>query len=113
MISVSGHPNSDAFSIVPSKMNVLLVGIAHEHKSHVVSPSDKTGSSIKNGGLGGGGTKRPLNRPFSLASNGRGELKNSAASSKNSNVADDDDDDDDADADADEDEDERNEDVSS
>ncbi|KNC28845.1 hypothetical protein FF38_03367 [Lucilia cuprina] len=55
--------------IVPSNINVLFVGIAQEHKSHVVKPSLNTGSSTKKGGRGGGGTKRPFHRPFSLASN--------------------------------------------
>lgn len=67
-------------------MNVLFVGIAQEHKSHVVKPSLNTGSSTKKGGRGGGGTKRPFHRPFSLASNANGEPNKSfSLSSKISN----------------------------
>jgi len=72
--------------IVPSNMNVLLVGIAQEHKSHVVRPSLSTGSSTKKGGRGGGGTKRPFQRPCSLASKAIGEPNKSSSSSKMSNV---------------------------
>lgn len=67
--------------IVPSNMNVLFVGIAHEHKSHVVSPSLSTGSSTRNGGRGGGGTKRPFHKPLSEASNANGEPNKSSSSS--------------------------------
>lgn len=49
--------------------------MAQEHRSQVVRPSLSTGSSIRKGGLGGGGTKRPFQRPFSLSSNGKGELR--------------------------------------
>lgn len=41
---------------------------------HVVRPSDWAASSRK-GGLGGGGTKLPLNRPLSVASNESGDPK--------------------------------------
>lgn len=67
-------------------MNVLLVGMAQEHKSHVVRPSLSTGSSTKKGGRGGGGTKRPFHRPCSLASKAIGEPNKSSSSSKMSNV---------------------------
>lgn len=67
-------------------MNVLLVGMAQEHKSHVVRPSLSTGSSTKNGGRGGGGTKRPFHSPCSLASKAMGEPNKSSSSSKMSNV---------------------------
>ena len=69
--------------IVPSNINVLFVGIAQEHKSHVVKPSLSTGSSTKKGGRGGGGTKRPFHRPFSLASNANGEPNKSLSLSSN------------------------------
>jgi len=72
--------------IVFSNMNVLLVGMAQEHKSHVVRPSLSTGSSTKKGGRGGGGTKRPFHRPCSLASKAIGEPNKSSSSSKMSNV---------------------------
>lgn len=72
--------------IVPSNMNVLLVGMAQEHKSHVVRPSLSTGSSTKKGGRGGGGTKRPFQSPCSLASKAMGEPNKSSSSSKMSNV---------------------------
>ncbi|KNC31462.1 hypothetical protein FF38_06020 [Lucilia cuprina] len=45
---------------------------AQVHRSQVVRPSAATLSS-KNGGLGGGGTKCPFQRPFSLASNANGD----------------------------------------
>lgn len=48
--------------------------VAQEHMPHVVRPSDWAASS-RNGGLGGGGTKFPLNNPLSEASNDNGELK--------------------------------------
>lgn len=67
-------------------MKVLLVGIAQEQRSHVVSPSLRTGSSTKKGGRGGGGTKRPFHSPFSLASKAIGEPKRSSSSSKRSKV---------------------------
>lgn len=67
-------------------MNVLFVGMAQEHKSHVVRPSLSTGSSTKKGGRGGGGTKRPFHRPCSLASKAIGEPNKSSSSSKMSNV---------------------------
>lgn len=72
--------------IVPSNMNVLLVGMAQEHKSHVVRPSLSTGSSTKKGGRGGGGTKRPFHNPCSLASKAMGDPNKSSSSSKMSNV---------------------------
>uniref|UniRef100_A0A1A9ZGQ7 Uncharacterized protein n=1 Tax=Glossina pallidipes TaxID=7398 RepID=A0A1A9ZGQ7_GLOPL len=45
---------------------------AQVHRSQVVSPSAATLSS-RNGGRGGGGTKRPFHRPFSLASKANGD----------------------------------------
>lgn len=48
--------------------------MAHEHMPHVVKPSAWAASSRK-GGLGGGGTKFPLNKPLSVASNARGDPK--------------------------------------
>lgn len=50
---------------------------AHEHKSHVVSPSGVADSS-RNSGRGGGGTNVPPHRPPSLASNGSGERASSS-----------------------------------
>ena len=48
------------------------------HRSQVVRPSAATLSSRK-GGLGGGGTKRPFHRPFSLLSNASGDSKVSSS----------------------------------
>ncbi len=62
----------------PSKRNAFLSGTAHEHKSHVVSPSDTTVSSKKSG-LGGGGTNFPFHRPVSLASNASGDPNRSSS----------------------------------
>lgn len=63
---------------------VLLVAskwssfVAHEHISQVVRPSEWMDSS-RNGGRGGGGTKCPFHRPFSVASNDNGEPKFSSS----------------------------------
>lgn len=64
--------------IDPSNRNAFLSGTAHEHKSHVVSPSDTTVSSKKSG-LGGGGTNLPFHSPVSLASNARGDPNRSSS----------------------------------
>lgn len=70
----------------PSKRNAFLSGTAHEHRSHVVSPSDTTVSSRKSG-LGGGGTNFPFHSPVSLASNARGDPNRSSSKFiQNSNV---------------------------
>lgn len=54
--------------------NIWSLFVAQEHMPHVVRPSDWAASSRK-GGLGGGGTKLPLNNPLSEASKASGELK--------------------------------------
>lgn len=61
-----------------SSENVFRSCHAHVHRSHVVRPSVAIDSS-RNGGRGGGGTKRPFHRPLSLASNGSGESKESSS----------------------------------
>lgn len=64
--------------IEPSNVNVFRSCHAHVQRSHVVSPSEDIDSS-RNGGRGGGGTKRPFQRPLSLASNGIGESNESVS----------------------------------
>lgn len=59
-------------------MNVFRSCHAHVQRSQVVSPSEEIDSS-RNGGRGGGGTKRPFQSPLSLASNGIGESNESVS----------------------------------